>query len=359
MPSKVILFTGAPPADAVTEESSTLTRFDETFRQFLHLPEEEGGDEAPAAAEPHATWRYLPLERRPLHTGFTQAHDLDESFAAGFGHGFFTTAEATSFLSEDGDGDGGLDARDDVLAQFCEQSLAKHHHHHHHHQPSGETTANDETSFMTTTNTNTTTTTEDPTGSYADPSTLHLPQQNAHLSDLEDVPPARRITALSPQTVTLNLIVGVISIAQPRTVTTRWGTTLSLVEILAGDETRSGFAVSFWLPEGGGAEGDAIARLRRQDVVLMRNVGLHVFRDKVYGQSLRKGLTRVSLLWRRDGGGHYTTRDLNRGAEGDPQRTKTRNVKDWVLRFVGRGAADAGRRKGARKSFDQMPDDTQ
>lgn len=180
-----------------------------------------------------------------------------------------------------------------------------------------------------------------------------------HLSDLEDVPSARRILALSPQTVTLNLIVAVISIAQPRTVTTRWGTTLSLVEILVGDDTKSGFGVTFWLSSDQATIGQ-ISKLRRQDVVLMENVALHVFRGKVYGQSLRKNLTRVNLLWRSEGGGYYQSRDLaQRAAAKHPQQEKTRLVKDWVLHFVGRDSGAITRKRASRLSWDQPPDDTQ
>ena len=160
-----------------------------------------------------------------------------------------------------------------VLTEFCEQSLAQHN------SLSSsqldDSLDSEETSFVTTAST--------------DPGSMPPPPVPSHLSDLEDIPSAKRITALQPQTVTLNLIVGVLSIAQPRTVTTRWGATLSLVEVLVGDDTASGFAVTFWLSSEGAAE-SSIVGLRRQDVVLMENVALHVFRGKVYGQSLRKGL---------------------------------------------------------------------
>lgn len=192
-------------------------------------------------------------------------------------------------------------------------------------------------------------------------STAHLNMRDAvpsHLSDLEDIPPARRILALNPQTVTLNIIAGIISIAQPRTVTTRWGLSLSLVEILLGDDTKTGFAVTFWLAEENDAAAE-ISALRRQDVVLMQNVALHVFKDKVYGQSLRRGMTKVRLLWRRDGSGLYSTRELSKRGQMHPQLQKAKQVKDWVLRFVG---ADVGVKTRARKtrvSWDRPPDDTQ
>ncbi len=252
---------------------------------------------------------------------------------------------------------------EDVLTQFYEQSLA-----HHNPLPSSQlddtnsndetTTYLDETSFLTTTSSLSNATT-----------TMHHPPPPPvvppHLSDLEDVPTAAQLLALHPQTITLNLIAGILSIAQPRTVKTRWGKTLSLVEILLGDDTRSGFSVTFWLADDSGGNSDATARtlhqLRRQDVVLLQNVALHVFRGKVYGQSLRRGQTRVHLLWRRRGsGGCYSSRDLAAGRDdgGNPQLGKTARVRDWVLRFVG---ADSGLdgKVDVLKGWDKPPDDTQ
>lgn len=179
----------------------------------------------------------------------------------------------------------------------------------------------------------------------------------SHLSDLEDVPSAKQVTSLQPQTITLNLIVGVLSVAQPRTVTTKWGTALSLIEVLVGDETAAGFAVTFWVPVDKVAESDAV-KLRRQDVVLMENVALHVFRGKVYGQSLRRGLTRLHLLWRGEGGGSYSTRSLTRAGGDNPQVGKVRVVRDWVLRFVGLDRTGRKRRRGV-VDWDKPPDHTQ
>ncbi|KAM0474088.1 hypothetical protein ACHAPX_007802 [Trichoderma viride] len=355
---RIILFAGAPSLVSVNLESCTLESFDETFQQFFGRldskhQKEQHTDLAlgiQTTSQPtHAVWRSVPLNRRPLHTGLSQNH----SILSGSFHGhrdFFTTVDALSedeTQSFDGGEDGGA-----ILAQFCEESLAAHTL-----LPSSqigsfsmENTGDGTTSFMT--NDTDDISLQDCTNPLTPPIPLHL-------SDLEDVPSARRILALSPQTVTLNLIVAVISLAQPRTVTTRWGTTLSLVEILVGDDTKSGFGVTFWLSSDQATTGQ-ISKLRRQDVVLMENVALHVFRGKVYGQSLRKNLTRVNLLWRSEGGGYYQSRDLaQRAAAKHPQQEKTRLVKDWVLHFVGRDTGAVTRKRSSRLSWDQPPDDTQ
>ncbi|PHH90309.1 hypothetical protein CDD83_3983 [Cordyceps sp. RAO-2017] len=267
---------------------------------------------------PSVAWRALPLEPRAgPDLFFSAARDVDDG----------------------GDGE--------AWTQFCEESLAcldessaS--------QLDDDSLACDETSFMTTTT----------DASAADqPPLPPLP-----LSTLADVPSARRLAALQPQTVSLNLVVGVLSVARPRRVTTRWGRDVELVELLVGDPSAAGFAVSFWLSGPAAAAECPVLALRRQDVVLLQNVALHVFRGKVYGQSLRRGLTRVLLLWRAGGGGRYSTGRLDRDGDDDepaphPCQHRARLARDWVLHFVGRDPAAAARRP--RKSWDRPPDDTQ
>ncbi|KAF5027301.1 hypothetical protein F66182_595 [Fusarium sp. NRRL 66182] len=335
MAPQLLLFAGAPPASSLDVESCTITQIDDSFARFLGiLPCKPN----PAPPSDLAAWRSLPLTRQPLHTGFSQTHDISITLANQ--SEFFTTAEVS--FKEQSQSLEGLDPGT-VLSQFYDHSLAVHNSIPSSQLESFNETSVEETSFITTSSTGQQDVTE---------------SAPFHLSDLRDIPPAPRILALNPQTVTLNIIVGIISIAQPRTVTTRWGRTLSLVEILVGDDTKSGFAVTFWL-EGENAAATEIGALRRQDVVLVQNVALHVFKDKVYGQSLRRGMTKVSLLWRRDGSGLYSTRELGKRGHMHPQLQKAKQVKNWVLKFVG---ADVGVRTRARKaqvSWDRPPDDTQ
>ncbi|KPM35531.1 hypothetical protein AK830_g11048 [Neonectria ditissima] len=333
MAPRIMLFTGAPPASSLSPESCTVDSLDDSFAVFLGIhtrhPKPQPSSEV--------AWRPLPLTRRPLHTGFSQTHDVSDLLLPARPE-FFTTADV-SFDEKAGPLD---EAANQVLSQFFDHSLAVHNT-----VPSSQLESFDETS-VTDTSFMTTSSTDQP-GACPAP----VP---CHLSDLEDIPSARRIQALHPQTVTLNLLVGVLSIAQPRTVTTRWGRVLALVEVLVGDETKSGFGVTFWLSSDNATE-TQVRSLKRQDVVLMQNVALHVFRGKVYGQSLRKGMTKVNLLWRRDGSGHYSTRDLAKRGQAHPQLKKTRTVKDWVLKFV--GGEPVAKTRATRKSWDRPPDDTQ
>ncbi|KAJ6442121.1 nucleic acid-binding, OB-fold protein [Purpureocillium lavendulum] len=341
---KVMLLTGAPLPYKVDEASCTVSKFDAAYDHLLDIQLASTSDPEPNSS--HAVWRSLPLTRQPLHTGFSQVHEFHDTAFRGSA-GFFTTADVS--FSDLSQLDSTRDEAEDVLTQFCEQALAEHTSMMS--SQADDTVMSEETSFLTTTSS------ADRTGQGT--MLPPPPPVPSHLSDLEDVPPAKRILALQPQTVTLNLIVGVISIAQPRTVTTRWGKTLSLVEVLVGDETATGFGVTFWI--GSDADGNSgVSKLQRQDVVLMENVALHVFRDKVYGQSLRKDLTRINLLWRRDGSGYYSTRSLSksRTTSTRPQQEKTRMVKDWVLHFVGRDPARTTR-SSVRRSWDRPPDDSQ
>ncbi|OHE94271.1 hypothetical protein CORC01_10431 [Colletotrichum orchidophilum] len=420
---KVLIFAGAPEADWSSPDSLLLLP--------PSTPPAQPAPAAPAAptsasassstsapaAQPAAvpSWRSLPLHRQPLTTGYSQPHGLPSDFLPP-AH-FFSLALDAHTQEPNNDTTGSQDL---LSQQFYDYSLALHHDLASSQLPTPAPSASQpnptrqqtKTSFNTTTGidsflTETTDSFQDTTAEISTFITYSAPRPplptSHHLSDLEDIPPAPDLLRLAPQTVTVNLIAGVISVSAPRSVTTRWGNDLALVEVLIGDETRAGFGVTFWLPanpdhpakstdQTGGVAAAAGAptqpsHLRRQDVVLLQNVALHVFRGKVYGQSLRKGLTRTTVLYRRrlgegDEGGYYRPRDLERstvgardgvgggdggggegGGDGEPmavhpQLVKTRRVWEWVLRFVGGEERTTARGK-VRRGWDALPDDTQ
>ncbi|PLB55070.1 hypothetical protein P170DRAFT_432608 [Aspergillus steynii IBT 23096] len=182
-----------------------------------------------------------------------------------------------------------------------------------------------------------------------------LPMQG-NITDLQDVPSAAYLNGIVPQTMTVNLIVGIIAIRPPRRIVTRqWKRELDLVEVVVGDNTRSGFGVTFWLPRTGRDGGDEnelrgrLATLRPRDIVLLGTVGLGAFRERVYGQSLRNGITRVELLHRQrvdatDAGGLYSARKLREAKPDDLPLAKVREVREWIRQFVGPEAAGGGTR---------------
>ncbi|KAJ5138695.1 uncharacterized protein N7515_003543 [Penicillium bovifimosum] len=167
------------------------------------------------------------------------------------------------------------------------------------------------------------------------------------LTDLHNLPTAKYIQSIAPQTMTVNLIVGVLAVHLPRRIVTRqWKTELDIIELVVGDETKAGFGVNFWLkPEKPSAAknseadhlGRSLAGLRPRDIVLLRNVGLSTFQDRVYGQSLR-GMTTVELFYRQavdvtDAVGLYQNRMLDSSQDNQPI-LKTRRVRNWMFRFV-------------------------
>lgn len=344
MPAKIIIFAGAPLPSGVTESNSVLTTHIPPFTTFLNHPSSSPKPSqlpSPLPKQPLAPWRSLPLTRQPLHTGLTQHHSYINDLSSQRHSGFFSTADVS--LSQDITGSYDSEDVQEALTQFFEASLEA---------LEGTSLLEDsfETSFMS----------EDGDTSRLSELQPQQPRQGvaAHLSDLEDIPPAKRIVALNPSTVTLNLIVGILSIAQPRSVTTRWGKAMSLIELLVGDDTRSGFAVTFWLPEAQ-VKDSPVSKLRRQEVVLLQNVALHVFRGKVYGQSLRRDMTKVSVLWSPSGPGLYSTRALSKSKPSDPQMHKTKLVKDWVLKFVGADPGARSKSKRKLRSWDEPPPDSQ
>lgn len=344
---KIVLLVGAPSASTFTQQSLTTTSFHHEFTSLLNVEsgkdanKENGNDNIP-----HALWRSLPLNPQPLHTGLSPIHH--DIYALSQTNEFLTTANL-SFASESETPGSQGETQEELLTQFCEQSLAIHNSISSSQREDEAASVNDSVSTFTT-----------PHTSFYGTIPPPIPNAPANLSDLEDIPTAQDILGYHPQTITVNLIVGVLSIAQPRSVKTRWGNELSLIEVFLGDETKSAFSVTFWVPTGSASQSQ-VAQLRRQDVILLQNVGLHVFRKRVYGQTLRRDMTKIDLLWRRDGGSYYTTKNLKaatsvRGQD-DPQIQKTKDVVDWMLRFVGPDPAVV--KRPSQSVWHMPPPDTQ
>ncbi|KAI3398960.1 hypothetical protein diail_7987 [Diaporthe ilicicola] len=394
---KLIILTGAPEYDRLDWSTpGLLDSFQDSIAAFALLQPKAKSAVPPTSGHDTslldlAVWRSLPLERAHVPTGFSQQHDPHILSHFPVSADFITTAAISFDAASQGLSQEDTESQESrLLAGWYEHLLAQHDDlassqllPHDSQNPGG---GGDETSLATDssysksislTSDDGDTTMAHPADDGHDADTIVVktplragPQRAAdHLSDLEDVPPARYLVSIQPQTMTVTLIVGIISIAAPRTVGTRFGTTKTLVEVLVGDETKSGFSVTFWLPataakaDGGGVAGP-LSGLRAQDVVLMRHVALNVFRGRVYGGSLPRGMTAVHLLHRGrrldagDAAGHYSGADLARAGRRraeqlqHPQLEKTRRVRDWVLKFVGgvvpAGGDGDGRRRSAR-----------
>ncbi|KAI0386551.1 hypothetical protein F5Y04DRAFT_244304 [Hypomontagnella monticulosa] len=365
MVRRILILAGAPDYHKLDwTETSLLNQFLSPIAEFANIDASrslEPANTAPGSVLDVALWRSIPLEKTTLRTGFSQVHQVRHDYYGN--EGFFTAFTASLESASTSRGSSGVSK--EILDRFYDHSIAVHDDIASSQLPTlSFSTDEDESSFNTTENVYDSMR----SSNAADDQTQPLVVQSSHLSELEDIPTAAYLQSISPQTMTVNIIVGIISIAEPRTVRTRWGSTRSLVELLVGDETKSGFSVTFWLStELDESSARILRELRRQDIVLLRNVALSVFMQKVHGHSLRKGLTKVELLHRRkldrsDQGGMYTMRDVSSKRPAHPQLLKTRRVWEWIMNFVGGGGTALGKRKQHGKplrNWDMPPVDTQ
>ncbi|CAL3969167.1 hypothetical protein PZA11_006213 [Diplocarpon coronariae] len=369
----LILFTGAPLAKSLEwDQDDLLDTFIDPIARFMGV--ENGRTDPILAPSTHPRWRSLPLDRQHLTAGLIQPDGFDEhrlftgySHSGDEGASFFTISLVQPEISQSpisGDSFVTTQAQiSQVLSQFYEESYTCHED-----VPSSQIApashgpasfTSDEFSFSSSSFESTFPVTEQ---------TMEVPI-SGRLTNIKDIPKAEYLNFIQPQTMTVNLIVGIISVPEPRAVRTRRGADVPLIEVLVGDETKSGFAVNFWISSARPVEGDmrsVLEGLRPQDIVLMRNVALNSFRGRVYGQSLRKEMTKVHLLYRNredktDVGGCYSAADLVGVGEGvHPQVEKTRRVREWVMKFVGVGAMKGKTKERALEPANEtLPPDTQ
>jgi hypothetical protein len=207
---------------------------------------------------------------------------------------------------------------------------------------------------------------------------LPLPILARHLNNVRDIPAAAYLQSIQPQTMTVNLIVGIMRLPQPRTISVgrRWGREreIQLVEMLVGDDTKAGFEITMWLSNSkqkatsGGTKPQStletqMQKLRPRDVVLLRNVALRPYQGRVHGESLRRDVTKVDLLYRRrvdatDHGGIFSSKDLIEAAGTEPVIGKTKRVRQWLMDFVGQDIYTRGQKPSTTRQA-LLPPDTQ
>ena len=363
---RVIFLTGAPlPSSLGWTEEELCAPLQPGFIERLPgglLEISTIDDKAPS-------WRCLPVEKPHLPTGLTQIsqeHQQFDDYGYSNDETSFLSAAELSFSSNDpneypsehsqfSDSD-----KEDVSTQYYEHSFALHEN-----IPSSQIVGAESLDDSFTTDP------EDFSIALSTSSQSHHPESHqltrskltsSHLTDLKDLPNATYLRSITPQTMTVNLVAGIISIPQPRTIKTRrGGHSIDLVEILVGDDTKSGFGINIWLPPSSPSAQhqdnndlrNQTSHLRPQDVILAKTVALSSFRGKVYGQSLRRGMTTLDLLYRNvlDGDdvcGAFGAAELEQATTttttiNEPQIRKLRDVKEWVMRFVG-GASLMGPR---------------
>ncbi|KAE9370400.1 hypothetical protein N431DRAFT_492498 [Stipitochalara longipes BDJ] len=375
---QLLMFVGAPEASSLDwQESGLLNSFSASIARFAGVDDRSTTPHrtpiTPAltsASTTHPSWRSLPLERQHLTTGLTQSFDRHHLFTGlsqskdSQGTSFFVASQINSFMEELSQAPSESHASshasaEELLSQFYEESYARHED-----IKSSQIAPASDVATSYTSDELSSDSFESPLRSFG--ATKEVPV-SGHLSNLRDLPNAVYLNSIHPQTMTVNLIVGIISIPESRAIKTRRGAAVELIEVLVGDETRSGLGVNFWLSSSQSAQEDMrgiLSGLRPRDVVLLRNVALSNFRGKVYGQSLRRDMTKVHLLYRTrvdksDVRGCYSASDLALGGPAPPQVEKTRRVREWVLKFAGMGAGQQKGKGPAQALKEVLPPDTQ
>lgn len=349
----MILLTGAPPSSTLEwgEDSLSaplLAAFGDTHSK------QSDGDPTISNLPTLPAWRRLPLVINHLPSGLTQQsvylnHSLVKSTLAKSQATFFTASDIsllpndsfvegtqTSLRSESGS--------DDALSQFYEHSFNIH----------DEVPASNVTAFLSFDDQ----TQGIPTDNVQDdreppPSSLTRPKpRSTRLSTLKEIPSAAYLRSLEPQTMTVDLVVGILHIPQLRFIQTRRGNRqVELAELTVADDTKSGFGVSIWLPQDQPSNSrktqeqdlrSKVTSIRPRDIVLVKNLALTSFQKKVHGQSLRKANTTLDLLYRsvvdsNDEPGAYSLRELGGNDTNDVQLCRVKQVKEWVMSFVGSG----------------------
>ncbi|KAL8897492.1 MAG: hypothetical protein Q9207_007194 [Kuettlingeria erythrocarpa] len=368
---RIIVYTGAPISQSLSWDEDQLTTlllpcFTEAQKSHPHVN-----------IDVDPKWRSLPFEQMHLPTGLTQATNPDfvpePTHDEGETSFLSTTDLSLGQLSEDGDIQSSVDAGSDINSQYYEHSFAVHDD-----LPSSQflpasSLPPSSSSFF------------DSEASFDDSTVDDLQRQASvsrfhftSITNLSSIPTASYLHSINPQTMTVNLLVGIISIPPARTLTTRKDNQIvDLIELIVGDDVKAGFGVNIWLPHQESHPTRPLSKqslaleehmrdLRPRDTVLMRNVALASFKGRVYGQSLRKGMTSVELVWRSviddaDRPGLFEGGEVERGQGAGMEKVK--RVREWVLQFVGAGGRDASMKEaaggGRRREKMDLPDDTQ
>lgn len=334
---KVLFLTGSPDADALSWNQTSLTSsFLPAFSRFLRddgLATFDSTGTAPSSVQaslPLAKWRAISC-------------DSDKERINTIGMRTLEPTRATQFLSFS---DPGQPRGDEVeRMDFLEHSLAILQNLDSSQIELPDGTYDDATAFSSS-SFGTSLSTDLSDGSLATYSTEAPEQQVVSFSgpvkDLREIPNARHLQAIHPQTMTVNVLAGIIAVQPTRTVKLRKRDgEMDIVEVLIGDDTRAGFTISFWLlPLDSQAENSTsgkdtmrehLSKLRAGDVVLVTHVALSEFNGNVYGQSLSKRITRNNT----------SVTVLSDNATGCPAPTmaKLKRVREWSDNFVGKKRA--------------------
>ena len=346
MTSKNLKFlTGAPVSTALDwSDEGLLNTFSAALQRHLsHANSAPPPPPTPTPTQPVSRWRSIPLatnrtfhQSQILHKEPPQAN---------------TTAVSRHINNLIEDHDDFLDHSFALEANLQSSQIASHH-------QSLEVDESEEATFMTDDSIHSTTVDDLDTTFMSAASIQQDSGPESAVSSYRPVGPVMNIKAvptsqylqrIQPQTMTVNLLVGIINIAPARTVTTRKsGQDMDIIELTVGDETKAGFTISSWHPAQSSQRRNnktedplrtTLSSLRPQDIVLIERVALSSFRNAVFGQSLNRRATKNTTTFTVLHKAHSLRSDsaqrpnLPRAVE-----DKLDRVCDWVSSFVGPSA---------------------
>jgi hypothetical protein len=326
---RCIFLAGAPEAEDLSwDEENLLLRFRMPITRFLEDGTVLGGEVMTQVTPPstYAKWRSLSCNQGQIQTDYMEE----------------PPQKMTQFLSFDNEGE--MESQD----EFLEQSIALLDDLESTHivpratmrNADGDGESRHGTTFLSnasfTTNSFSTNATRTSDASFVLPSTENpeILDLLGPVTDLKRIPNADYIFHIQPQTITVNLVVGIIAVSSIRTVRLRRrNAEMDIIDLTVGDETRAGFSISFWLVpvEGQRKPTDdlrqTLLKLRTGDVVVVSNVALSCFKNCVYGQSLSRQFARnstsISVIVEFAGGGSLQL------------RAKMERAREWTRDFVG------------------------
>ncbi len=402
--SRMIVLAGAPePANLNWDEGSLVQPSDVESFPSLELPKSKSSNDRPFQAQ----WRQLSTDRLQMRptlpklaiSPLTQINQDSAEFFSPAEHIAPESPSAASDVSgneSQPSGVGSAESANEALSDFYDHSFTIY-------EAVPSTQATD-ASYTPGTPTYESANLEIPSDSAYDSSSsgrgiirtssqrrLSKAPKPSFLTNLVDIPNANYLRGIEPQTKTVNMIVGVLSISPTRKVATgkAYGRPrqVELVELLVGDETKTNFAITMWLPRElhvlwrdkqasnspSHSPADAcrselrrkLKSLRPRDVIVLQNVALTTYKGKVAGASLKGEVTKVEILFRRKLGdeedvGCYSISNLRNPI--DPQIKKVKAVRDWLVEFVGEEGGGKGAKKGKKGKAGvgmMLPDDTQ
>ncbi|EME84120.1 uncharacterized protein MYCFIDRAFT_214622 [Pseudocercospora fijiensis CIRAD86] len=354
----VIFLTGAPPASTLSwNEHELPSHFNFRHRRFLQADEqgETTQDSLALATQSLAKWRELEIHGQHHASDNAKEREVEP--------------EATQFLSLHHDDSNNDNAEHtDFLERslYALQNLASSQ------IAVPEDTVYDETTFVTGASSNTTLSTElsyqTSTSSASDNIEQQVVNFNGPITDLKRIPNARYLESIHPQTMTINVLVGVIAVQPTRTVQLRKRTgEMDIVEVVVGDDTKAGFNISFWLPPMDSQTHrsrvtnyqlrDVLQGLRSGDIILVTHIALGEFKNNVFGQSLSKRITRNNTS--------IVLLSSNVTGLPPPLVAKLNRVRDWSSHFVGKkdlkraSSPDITLGVVSKKAKRMLPPDTQ